>query len=116
MMEKNFFTSLIATYERLITSKLALYIWVLGGALVVLLILAIVLMLSYPAYIWCVFSGVVIIWIAGILVGYGYMRIANAERQVKMLQVNNLEQTVSIIASVVTTVIDHYKKHQNKKK
>lgn len=114
MMQKNFFTSLIATYERLVTSRLALYIWMLGGALVVLLILAILLMLRYPPYVWCVFGGVVIIWVLGMLVGYGLMRIAYAEQQVKILQSNNLEQAVSLIASVVTTAIDYYNNRKKK--
>lgn len=114
-MQKNLIKSIIATYERLIASKLALCIWFVGGALLVLLILAIVLMLKYPPYVWCVFGGVVIIWVIGMLVGYGYMRLARAEQQLKLQQAGNIEQAVAVISSVVTTVIEYYKKNQKKK-
>lgn len=80
------------------------------------LILAILLMLLYPPYMWCVFGGFVILWAVCLLVLYGYRRIIKAEHQAQMSQLDSVERYVQVGSAIVTSVIEHFNKPTQKTK
>lgn len=109
-MIKDFFSSILGDYQRLIIARALLAACLFGGFMVAVLILAILLMLMYPPYMWCVFGGYIIIWIVSLCVLYAYFRIIRAENRARLAQLESAEYYVKLICSTVTTVVDHFGK------
>lgn len=115
-MIKEFLKSIIADYERLFVSKVIMIFCLVSGLMAAVLILAVLLMLSYPAYRWCVFGSFIIVWVLALLALYGYQRIVRAEQQARMTQLESIEQLVQVGTTIVTNVMEHFGRSKNESK
>jgi len=62
------------------------------------------LMLAYPAYMWCVFGGFVIIWLVSLLILYAYFRIVRAENRARISSFESLETCIKLATSLVESI------------
>ncbi len=114
-MIKDFICSILRDYQRLVIARFLVAACLFGGFLIAILILAILLMLLYPPYVWCVFGGFIIVWCIALLCIYAYYRIVRAEQNARLSQVDSVEQYVNLITHTVTTIADcisRLKKHK----
>lgn len=112
-MLRDLFKTVIGDYERLLVSKVLLALCFVGGFMMTFLLLAILLMLLYPPYVWCVWGGFVFIWIVCVLGLCVYVRLVRAEHQARLAQWDSLEQTTRLLASTVTSVLDYFTKKKH---
>ncbi|PHQ81554.1 MAG: hypothetical protein COB66_01945 [Coxiella sp. (in: Bacteria)] len=105
-MIKDFLKSLFADYEHQLITKLLLVLCFVGGLMMAILILAMVLLLLYPPYRWCVFGGFVLIWAITLLILYGYHRITKAEQQARVSPIESLEHCTELITTAIVTIVD----------
>src|SRR3990167_10863623 len=107
-MIKDFIASFLKDYQKLIVTRFLLVICFFGGFMFAILILAILLMLVYPPYVWCVFGGFVVIWLFTLLFIYGYFRIVKAENRVRQAQLESVEYGISALISAILTLIEKH--------
>jgi hypothetical protein len=108
-MIREFIQTLLADYQRLIVTKFLLGFCAVGGFMFAILILAILLMLTYPAYMWCVFGGFVFLWLLSLVILYFSFRIIRAENRARLAQLDSIES----YAKLLTTVLDAFTKKKS---
>ena len=113
-MIKDYLKSFLTDYQRVIVAKLLMGCCFVGGFFIVILVLATILVITYPAYVWCVLGGFIFLWLLSFLMLYGYLRIIKAESRARTLQLRSAEHYVSVLVSAIVTVLECRKKSRKK--
>ncbi len=114
-MIKDFIASVLGDYRRLIVTEILLVACLLGGFLIAFLLLSIILIHVYPAYVWCVLGGFIAIWFIVLFVLYAYVRIIKAESKARLAQFQSIEHYASIFVSTIMAVIECRRKSKKRR-
>lgn len=103
-MIREFIQSLFADLQRQIATKVLLGFCLVGGFMMAVLILAMLLMLTYPPYVWCVFGGFVFVWLVILAILYVSFRLKRAENRARLAELDSIETFIKLGMSVIDSL------------